>query len=414
MNKIFKDSIIYLGSSITNKAIPFLLLPIMTTYLTPEDYGYLSIFSTLVLFYTAIVGMSLNTNVTKYFHSVSKETVAHYVGNILIVLLCSFTFYFLITLGISVFYDSIFSIPIGWILSLPVISLFMMVHNINTTILRNERKAKLFGVFEISVTIVNMLLTVYLVSVLLLGWQSQAYGILFSYSVFFTIGLIHMFKKDYITLKFSKNKVSSILKISIPLVPHVIGAAVINLSDRLFIERMVGLEELGIYSVGYMFGMVVMLFSDAFVKSWSPWFYQSLTNPTEKIKKQIVKYTYLYILGIFLVALIISIGSEFILPFFVDEKFYGSSKYIIWISLGYAIFGVYQIFFPYLVHINRTAFLAVSTVSAALLNLIFNYFFIKYFGTIGAAYATILAFTVSALLVFIYTSKKYPMPWREI
>ncbi len=43
-------------------------------------------------------------------------------------------------------------------------------------------------------------------------------------------------------------------------------------------------------------------------------------------------------------------------------------------SAGYAVHGVYKIFFPYLVHIGKTSFLAFSTVTAALVNLVLNYF----------------------------------------
>ena len=38
MSKFFKNSIIYAGGDITNKAVPFLMLPILTKYLTPADY----------------------------------------------------------------------------------------------------------------------------------------------------------------------------------------------------------------------------------------------------------------------------------------------------------------------------------------------------------------------------------------
>jgi O-antigen/teichoic acid export membrane protein len=157
-----------------------------------------------------------------------------------------------------------------------------------------------------------------------------------------------------------------------------------------------------------------MLFSDAFIKAWSPWFYKYLTQLTHTKKRQIVQYTYYYIFGIFILSVFVAWIGNLILPYIVDEQYYGADQYIFWVSLGYSIFGVYQIFFPYLVHLNRTSFLAFSTMVAASLNLIFNYFFIKSFGAIGAAYATVLAFTVSAILVFIYQYRHMAMPWFNI
>ncbi|MCK4442185.1 MAG: polysaccharide biosynthesis C-terminal domain-containing protein, partial [Sulfurovaceae bacterium] len=302
--------------------------------------------------------------------------------------------------------------PSYWLLAIPFISVMLMINEMNTTILRNEQRAYMFGIFEISNTFIKLSLTVVFLVVFSFGWYSQIIGTLIGAFIFFIIGLVYMKKRDYISMHYKKEKIKSILNISVPLIPHVLGGVIIAVSDRLFIEKMVNIEAVGIYSVGYMFGMVVLLFSDAFVKAWSPWFYKNLAQPTDSKKQKIVKYTYIYIFFIFILAILISIIGELILPYVVDEKFYGASEFILWVALGYAIFGVYQIFFPYLVHINKTSFLAFSTVTAAILNLIFNYLLIKQFGAIGATYATIIAFIVSAGLVFWYQSKSYPMPWR--
>lgn len=409
--QIIKNSSIYLGSSVINKMIPFLLLPIMTKYLSPKEFGILSIYLILISFYSAFIGMAIQTNISKNFFKVSKEDLSLLIGNILIILTTTFTIYLILTYFITFFFDDVFSISSKWLLAIPFISVMMMINEINTTILRNEQRAYIFGVFEISNTLIKMSLTVLFLVVFSLSWYSQVIGTLIGTIVFFFIGLLYMKKRNYITMDFNKEKIKSILNISLPLIPHVLGGIVIAMSDRLFIEQMVSLEAVGIYSVGYMFGMVVMLFTDAFIKAWSPWFYKNLTNPTDEKKRKIVKYSYIYIFGIFILAALISLVAELILPYFVDEKFYNAKEFILWIALGYAVHGVYKIFFPYLVHISRTSFLAVSTVIAAIINLILNYFFIKYYGAIGAAYSTIVSFSVSAMLVFWYQNQNYYMPW---
>lgn len=409
--QIIKNSSIYLGSSIINKMIPFLLLPIMTKYLSPEEYGILSIYLILISFYSAFIGMAIQTNISKNFFKLSKENLSLLVGNILIILTTTFIICLILTYFITFFFDNVFSIPSKWILAIPFISVMMMINEINTTILRNEQRVYMFGLFEISNTLIKMSLTVLFLVVFSLSWYSQVIGTLIGTIVFFFIGLLYMKKRDYISMDFNKEKIKSILNISLPLIPHVLGGIVIAMSDRLFIEKMVSLEAVGIYSVGYMFGMVVMLFSDAFIKAWGPWFYKNLKNPTDEKKRKIVKYSYIYIIGIFVLAVLISLVAELIVPYFVDEKFYNAKEFILWIALGYAVHGVYKIFFPYLVHISRTSFLAFSTLTAAIINLLLNYFFIKYYGAIGAAYSTIVSFSVSAILVFWYQNKNYYMPW---
>ena len=409
--QVIKSSVIYLGSSILNKAIPFLLLPILTKYLSPEEYGVLSIFQLMISFFIAFVGMAIHTNVSKNFFKYTKAQTSLMIGNILMILSLTTLIYFVITLGVSFYYQEIFSVPSNWVVIIPILSFMFMINSINLTILRNQEKAVLFGVYEIANTLVNMGVTILLLLMYHYGWHSQAVGITIAYTLFFIISLLHMRKNGFIILRYDRAEARKILKLSIPLIPHVVGGIIIALSDRFFIERMVSLEMVGIYSVGYMFGMVVVLFTDAFIKAWSPWFYKMLSDADNAKKIQIVKYSYLYILATFIIAFGISIFAKFIIPYIVDVRYAGAEIYVFWIAIGYAVHGVYKIFFPYLVHIDKTAFLGVSTVIAAILNLVFNYFLIKEFGAIGAAYATVMSFIVSASLVFCYQNKHFKMPW---
>lgn len=409
--QLIKNSSIYLGSSILNKSIPFLLLPILTEYLSTEEFGVLSIFQLLITFYSAFIGMAIHTNVSKNFYSYSKDKLAILVGNIFIILCITTLIFFIPTVISSFFSDSFFSVPSKWTNVIPILSFMFMINTINLTILRNEEKSALFGVFEVTNTIVNMGVSILLLVVYEHGWESRAYGILIAYLVFFVISLIYMKKHQYLIFKYEPLEIKNCLSISIPLIPHAIGGLIISLSDRFFIEKMIGIDMVGIYSVGYMFGMIILIFSDAFIKAWSPWFYKKLAKPSLIIKKKIVNYSYLYIVALFALTFLLTILSKLLMDVFIDEKFNGAEQFIFWISMGYAIHGVYKIFFPYLVHINKTSFLGYSTMLTAIINLILNYVMINHYGAIGATYATALSFSISTALVFWYQNKKIEMPW---
>ena len=116
------------------------------------------------------------------------------------------------------------------------------------------------------------------------GWASQVIGIFASNLFIFFISIIFLHKKDYLRLKFNKTIIFKILKLSVPLIPHVLGGLFIAISDRFFIEKIVGIEAVAMYSIAYTFGLLVSLFTDSFVKAWSPWFYKQLANLTIKKK----------------------------------------------------------------------------------------------------------------------------------
>jgi O-antigen/teichoic acid export membrane protein len=225
------------------------------------------------------------------------------------------------------------------------------------------------------------------------------------------LGMYYLINNNLLRIKPIRIIQQKILHISLPLIPHAVGGIIISLSDRIFIERMIGVEEVGIYSIGYSFGALLSLFTDAFVKAWNPWFFKVLSDPDAITKSRVVKYTYQYIMCVFVLGGVLSFLSIIIMPLIIQEEFIGANEYVLWVALGYAFHGIYKIFFPYLVLINRTTYLAFSTTLSALINLLLNYLLILKYGAVGAAYATIAAFALSALLVFIYQYKHYPMPW---
>ena len=320
----------------------------------------------------------------------------------------------IILLGCLILYlttDQVFSIPTRWILVIPVLSVMSMTNTINLTVFRMQGKALRFGIYEVVSTSINIGITILLLVAYDQGWYSRVYGIALAWAIFALIALWELNKNGMIIPRFDTLENKSILNISLPLIPHTLGGIVIALSDRLFIERMVGLEEVGIYTVGYMFGMILLIFSESFLKAWNPWFFKKIETSSGLVKRRIVQYTYFYILALILLGVFVSAVSYVVLPFMVEESYLGAQVYIPWVAAGYFFFGLYQIFFPYLVTTNRTSFLSVSTTVAAVLNLGLNYILIREYGEIGAAYATIIAFSVSSLLVFGYSNKHFPMPW---
>ena len=71
--QLFKNSLIYLLSGVAGKAVPFLLLPVLTRYLTPSEFGLVAIFQLGIQLSQAVSGLSLNVNIPRYFFRVTKK-----------------------------------------------------------------------------------------------------------------------------------------------------------------------------------------------------------------------------------------------------------------------------------------------------------------------------------------------------
>ena len=145
--------------------------------------------------------------------------------------------------------------------------------------------------------------------------------------------------------------------------------------------------------------------------AWVPVLYEKLNHATNMLKIKLVKLTYLYFVGILFVSFILIFVAPHFLRFFVDQKFYDSYQFISWLAIGYAVHGMYVMVVSYIFYEKKTYLLSIIAVITVVLNIIFNYIFIKMNGAVGAAQATFLTFLLRFLLVWYFSNKIYPMPW---
>lgn len=410
---VIKNSLIYIFSSAFSKAVPFLLLPLFTTLLTPKEFGLFSIYQVLLVFFTALIGMSLQTCITVKFFKVDKKELASYLNGIFLILIFNLSLFFLIFCIINYFFENIFSIDFSYLYIILLLVFFTVIVEIYTSILRNQQKAINFFMIEVLGTIIKFLLILLFMVFLKMGWLSFIYGNLIGLALITLYGFQSLLKQKIINFKagISKIKIKDTLKLCTPLIPHAIGIMIISLSDRLFIEKLVGVEAVGVYTVAYSFGIIVSLFSDALIKAWSPWFYSKINKHDYNLDLKIVRYIYVYIILILSCSGVIYIMAYYLIPIMTAENYHSAISFVYWIALAYSIQGIYKIFFPFLVFYSKTRFLAITSFFSAIVCLLGNMIFIKEFGIVGAAYSTIIAFGFNTIFVAFIASKQRKLPW---
>ncbi len=408
---MIKNAIVYLFGGVINRAIPFLLLPVLTRYLAPEEYGTLAIFQVLLSFTIPFVGMNMHNNISRNFAKMARGEMARLLGT-LVGLLCVTTSIIGLFIAIwVVLRGPALGIPGVWLLALPPIAALSMAHQFNLTVLRNQERPLMFGGFEVGNTLFNLSVSLALVVVLRFGWHGRAIGIASAAVCFGIIGLAALRRQKLLAFEYDRSVLVEVLRISLPLIPHTLGAVVIAMSDRLFIDYMVNRNAVGLYTVGYTFGMIVNLFVEAFNRAWSPWFYRQMTDITEQGRRRIVRYTYACFAALLVLALAVTCMSYLVLPFMVSAEYQAASQFILLIAVGYAFRGMYTMIFPYLVYCGKTSFLGFATTCAAVANLGLNYIFIHMNGPIGAAQATLFVWLMLFLCTWAYSVRICQMPW---
>jgi O-antigen/teichoic acid export membrane protein len=410
--KLISSTGTYTVSRIVNAAIPFLLMPVLTRYLTPTDYGIIAMFSVLLGIVTPFVGLSLHGAVSVRYFDKDEKDLPKYIGNVFFILTAS-------TAAVSIVVW-LFAEPIGrysafperWLWTVVFVAASQFAGLVLLTLWQVELKAVKYGVFQNLQTLANVGLTLLLVVGLGMNWQGRIQAQVITMAAFALAAFVLLRRNGRLKFAYDRAYVDSALRFGIPLIPHALGGMLIVQTDRMFLTNMAGVATAGIYTVGYQFGSVIELLSSSFNQAYAPWLFDQLSRDEPGAKRRIVKLTYACFGLIVLLAAGLSLAVPWFLTFFVGKEFVGAGVYVFWIALGYACNGMYYLVANYIFYAGKTAVLAWVTAATAALNIAFNYFLIKLNGPVGAAQASAIAFFLSFVLTWILSARVYAMPWN--
>ena len=179
------------------------------------------------------------------------------------------------------------------------------------------------------------------------------------------------------------------LSIGLPLIPHVVSQSLLSQFDRIMIRNMVNDASSGIYSYIYTICTITYIICTSLDNAWTPWVYIKLkAGDGDNIKAAGRWYTLLFA--------VLTLGFICVMPELVkliaDESYWPGEDLLIPLSLAnYCVF-LYMLPVGLEYYHKKTRYISLGTISAALLNLILNYFAILNFGYKAAAYTTLVSY----------------------
>ncbi|PLR67930.1 lipopolysaccharide biosynthesis protein [Bacillus sp. UMB0893] len=410
-NSLFSSASIYVITQIINASIPFLLLPIITRYLSPEEFGIYSMFKVIAGLAFSFIGIGINGAITKIYYEKKKDELATYIANSFFLVTINSIFMFIIFGAFPGFISSASQIPQSWLWSVILVSYGKVLFQVTLVIWQVQNNPFKYAVFQIVQTIVNFALNLWFVMALYLNWQGAILAETLAFMIFGIIGLGTLYKNGWVNFKLNLEDLRHLLKFGAPLIPHAIGMYIITASDRILITNMVGVAETGLYSVGYQIGMIIMILQDSFNKAWVPWLFSNLKNNKQDVEVKIVKFTYFYFVVIIAAALLLALIAPWLISVMAGPEYQSSYQFVIWLAIGYAFNGMYKMVTNYIFYVGKTHYLATVTFLTAIINLVLSYFFIKIWGAVGAAQATAISYLISFILTWYIANKVYKMPW---
>ncbi|PHS64002.1 MAG: polysaccharide biosynthesis protein [Alcanivorax sp.] len=412
-SNLVKGAGVYVSTSIINASIPFFLLPILTRYLSPKEYGEVAIFGVWIALVGALCGLSVHAAANRKYFDLQKdqEEMGKYIFSCLLILIISSLVFLSLTIILSGYLNSWLKLsPLWLILGIPV-AVGNFVIQIRLGQWQVREKPATFGIFQISQSLLNVGLSLLLVVIYSLGVTGRITGIAAAILLFAVLALILLFKDDLIRCSWRPDLIKDALKFGVPLVPHILGAFLLLTVDRAVLTSLIGLDAAGIYMVALQIGMVVSLLLDAVNKAFSPWLYKNLSLESYQAKVSVVKVTYTLYGLLFIGAVLGFLVGPTILNFVVGDEFEAATAIVGWVILGQALRGAYLFVTNYIFHTKRTGLVSIVTICTGVLNVGLLFLLVTEFGVAGAAYALCISMLLQWLATWIIASRLVKMPW---
>lgn len=397
--KLAINTFLFTLGNIGSRSISFLMLPIFTRYMIPEDYGKLDVINTTVSLLVPILSLQI---IEAIFRFAVESRVDHKNRD----LLSTATLFSLIAFALSLFVHPILmriAVFSQYSTYFYVIFYLTILNGLLKQYIRGLEKIKLYVFSDILYSLVFAVSNVILLVVLKLGMKAYLVSNIVALSCASLLIILVASLYKQIRLKIDKSLLKEMLAYSVPLIPNGIMWWIVTASDRYIVTYFLGYESTGIYSVAARFPSLLTVLYGIFFQAWQ-------LSAMEEYGKEDYGIFFGKVFGVISSVMFLSSSLLFVIikPFmgvFVGKAYSESWKYVPFLFLG-AVFNTFASFYGVNYTASKKTIGAFSTsVIAAGVKIVSILALIKLLGLQAASISSLLAYS-SMWLARIYHTKK--------
>jgi O-antigen/teichoic acid export membrane protein len=415
--RLGKNSFIYGIGGAFNRFIGLFLLPFFTRALSPKDYGVVALLSLIAVVMSGVLSLGTANSMGLLYYKekdITKRPTIIWSNFTLMVgngiFWYSIVWLFAPTVSILMFqtseYDNLIRLAF-------LASVLRMVVDPWLAFLRMEEKAKQYLFLTVGGAILTTALSALFVLILHLG----VVGLLLAGTMgsAIMVGVVWLFVGCKLNFHVDPKLFLPLVRIGFPSIFGLFAFLVIDYADRQMIERMLSLTDLGVYSVGYSFGMVMIIATSAFGTAWPPFFMSYIKKPDEarQVFGRVLTY---YVMGCGSLGVLFFFVAKPVLAIMTAPLFHDAWVVVGLVAAGYMLKGCYLILLPGIYFAKKLILQSMIEWIAAMLNLGLNLWLIPFYGILGAAIATFLSYLSLPVLAWLIarTYLKVDYEWSRL
>ena len=400
MNRQLKLVFWFTFIGVLQKGISVITTPIFTRVLSTEDYGIFSVFNAYYVVLAIIITLNLDLSVLNNAFikmGAAKEKIVS-----------SFQSLALVLSGICFVGAVVFREQLSAVMGLPVVVVVFMFlglvfrepYAIWIAYKRYQYDYKKAAAVTITVSFMTPLAS-FLAIFFTTGNQGVARVIAFVCANGIVPGFLFYFvnyKKD--KTFYDRTLWTYALGFSVPLVAHYLSESLLNQTDRIMINAYSGTGDAAVYSVAYSAASLFSIFATSLNTAFVPWQYQKLKEKEYKMLGKVA--SIVFVIVALLLFMLILFAPE-VVAVLAGPKYVGAVYLIPTLSASVFFGFVYQVFGRVELYYEKKAYVVVGTVTATILNIVLNMWWIPQFGYYAAGYSTLISHIVLLVMhVFFY------------
>jgi O-antigen/teichoic acid export membrane protein len=416
LKELLRHSAIYGLGNLVARIVSVLLLPLYTRYLTPGDYGLIETLVALSAVLTALVAQAMKSAFFRFYFDSAEDDrrrrvilTAFWYVMVAATTVLAFGVLLAGTVSLLLFGDDSHR---GLVVAAFVGLWAAMNYEQMTSMFRVEKRSSAYLV----ATLANLVFTVTATVLLVVLFDQGPLGVIvgnFTGTLVVYAGLL-VHRRSVLGFGFDRELYRSMVQYGLPLVPSVLALWATNFSDRFFLVKLADVDEVGLYSIGARLASAIVIALTAFRMGW-PAFAYAIEDDREAKRTYSFVMTYVLFVTCW-AALALGALAPWLLRLITTEAFYPAENVVAPLAFATAAFGGYTVALISVGRVRATRLNWTVTGAAALLNVALNLVLIPPFGRMGAAFATVAAYSLMCAVMIWRAQTVFPVPyqWRRL
>ncbi|MFD2158973.1 lipopolysaccharide biosynthesis protein [Rubritalea tangerina] len=400
-HKVVQGTLWYSVVGILTSGISLILLPIMTRWMSPKEFGILNSAVALSQLIMPFVTIGLGSAVIRYYHEYKSEesrfrrffsaafwfqTIASlFVVGVLIAYFC----YTELLLGVDFYH----------IIPILIIVLVNPPRDLGNHMLTAVEDHSRSSKNQLIAFVVGVAL-----SLVLMGWADLgALGRLYGRAAGAIVAMLMLFWlpefRSNLSYCVDRIELKKALQFGAPYIPYTLALAGMLTVDKLLLQYYGEMDEVGIYSASKTVAVGVSFVFVAVTKSWYPR-YVALREENKEIAILRGQWSVLCLLSLSVVGF--TLTAPVVFPYIVDERYWGGVEVLPVLAIATYCYGLFLVQANYVNFLKKTLSLPIIAGSGVLLNFLMCKELVSELGMSGAAYANFGGYGLMVIMLIVY------------